>query len=464
MTLKLVSLPGKIGWGVINRRLPAERGRLFIVVINPATRDVVASVSIVSSSNAVAAIEDVRVALPSWKGRTAVERSRLLERWFNFIEQSANRIATVIVMKHRKPLSEALSEVTYAASFVKFFAEEAKRLYSETIPSTSGDKQNILTKKAIGVCAAITPWKFPAAMVTRKAACALTAGCTIFIKPSEFTQFTALLLAELAHEAGIPAGVLDVIVGDAVEINDVLNASPAVQMLSFTGSTRVGQLLITEFVPTVKKSGLELGENAPFIVFYEADLDSAVEGAMASKFRNAGQTCMCANRICVQAGVYNEVSSKPMAWVESLQSGFGLTENLTQGPLVNEGARQKALSHIDDALKHGVRLATGGRPTGGPGHFIEPTVCLLHKQQMMYVQEETFGPVAPLVRFDTEQQAIDLTNSTEFGLASYFFSQDVPRCFRVSEAIESGMVGVSTGLISSEVVPFGGVKQWGLGR
>lgn len=464
MHLNLVSLPEKFGWGVINGSPLSHSDGRTIDVSNPATGELVARVPMASATHTVEAIEAARVALPSWKARTAAERSKLLERWFDLIEEHAPAIAHTMVLEQGKPLSEALGEVGYAASFVKFFAEEAKRIYGETIPSTSKDKRNMVTREAVGVCAAITPWNFPAAMVTRKAAPALAAGCTMVIKPSELTPLTALMLVDLAHEAGIPAGVLNVVVGDAAEIGGVLTASPVVRMLSFTGSTRVGQLLMAQCAPTIKKLGLELGGNAPFIVFDDADLDAAVEAAMTSKFRNAGQTCVCANRLYVQAGVYDAFAAKLVERVQGLKSGFGLMEGVTQGPLINEAARHKALSHIVDAVEQGAHVAIGGKSIEGAGYFMEPTVLLDVTQQMLCMHEETFGPVAPLVRFDTEQEVIELANSTEFGLASYFFSQDVTRCFRVAEAIESGMVGVNTGLISSEVVPFGGVKQSGLGR
>jgi len=464
MSLNLVSLSEKLGRGVVNGQPLYGQDRPCIDVINPATGDLVARVPMASASDTVAAIEAARVALPLWKARTAAERSQLLERWFDLIEERAQAIAHTMVLEQGKPLTEAMGEVTYAASFVKFFAEEAKRLYGEIIPSISRDKRNLVTREAVGVCAAITPWNFPAAMVTRKAAPALAAGCTMVIKPSELTPLTALLLVELAHEAGIPAGVLNVVVGDAAEIGRVLTSSPVVRMLSFTGSTRVGQLLMEQCAATVKKLGLELGGNAPFIVFDDADLDAAVEGAIASKFRNSGQTCVCANRLYVQAGVYDAFAAKLVTRVKTLKPGFGLVEGVTQGPLINESARCKALSHIADAVELGAQVATGGKSVEGPGYFLEPTVLLGVTQKMQCMQEETFGPVAPLVRFETEQEVIDLANSTEFGLASYFFSQSVTRCFRVAEAIESGMVGVNTGLISSEVVPFGGVKQSGLGR
>ncbi len=464
MSLQLVSLPLRHGFGLVGDRLLSHLDGPCIEVINPATGALVARVPKASAADTEEAIASAQQALVSWKALTAVQRSHVLERWFHLIEAHTAALAETMVLEQGKPLEEARAEVGYAASFVKFYAEEAKRLYGEIIPSTAGDRRNMLVREPVGVCAAITPWNFPAAMVTRKAAPALAAGCTMVIKPSELTPLTALLLVQLARAAGVPAGVLNIVVGDAADIGPVLTASPVVRMLSFTGSTRVGQMLMAQCAPTVKKLGLELGGNAPFIVFDDADLDAAVEGAMASKFRNAGQTCVCANRLLVQSGVYDAFAQKLVAKVAALKPGFGLDAGVTQGPLIDEAARQKALSHIADAVERGARLATGGTALAGPGHFLAPAVLLGVTAEMLCMREETFGPVAPLLRFETEQQAIDLANATEFGLASYFYSQDVSRCFRVAEAIESGMVGVNTGLISSEVVPFGGVKQSGLGR
>jgi len=464
MAEKLGLLTEKKAFDVVDGLALSDADRPCIDVTNPATGELVARVPAAGAPDAEQAIEAARVAQLSWKAQPASERSRLLRLWFEAMLDRQDDIARTLVLEQGKPLSEALGEVAYAASFVRFYAEEATRLYGELIPSSSRDKRNLVSREPIGVCAAITPWNFPAAMVTRKAAPALAAGCTMVIKPSELTPLTALLLVELAHEVGIPPGVLNVVVGDAEAIGRVLTSSPVVRMLSFTGSTRIGQLLMAQCAPTVKKLGLELGGNAPFIVFDDADLDAAVEGALASKFRNSGQTCVCANRLYVQDAVYDAFADKLARRVSELKPGSGFDEGVTQGPLINEAARDKALSHIEDALSHGARLAVGGKALPGRGHFLEPTVLLDVRPGMLCMREETFGPVAPLVRFETEQEVVALANSTEFGLASYFFSQDIGRCFRVADAIESGMVGVNTGLISSEVVPFGGVKQSGLGR
>lgn len=464
MSLELVSLPGRHGFGLVCDRVLSNLEGPCIDVTNPATGELVARVPKATAQDTQAAIDAAARAWPAWKALTAAQRSAILERWFALMESYSRQLAETMVLEQGKPMAEALGEVGYAASFVKYYAEEAKRLYGEVIPSTAGDRRNMVLREPVGVCAAITPWNFPAAMVTRKAAPALAAGCTMVIKPSELTPLTALLLVQLAREAGVPAGVLNIVVGDAADIGPVLTSSDTVRMLSFTGSTRVGQLLMAQCAPTVKKLGLELGGNAPFIVFDDADLDAAVDGAIASKFRNAGQTCVCANRLFVQSGVYEAFAQKLIQRVAQLKPGSGLLPDSTQGPLINEAARRKALAHIADALHHGARLGAGGEAIAGPGHFLQPTVLLDVTADMLCMREETFGPVAPLVRFATEQDAIDLANATEFGLASYFYSQDIARCFRVAEAIESGMVGVNTGLISSEVVPFGGVKQSGLGR
>ncbi|HEY1394471.1 NAD-dependent succinate-semialdehyde dehydrogenase [Roseateles sp.] len=433
-------------------------------VVNPATGERVAQVRKDSAQDAQAAIEAARIAQVEWRRRGGHARAEVLQRWFELVIAKTDELARIMVSEQGKPLAEARAEIVYAASYIRFYAEEARRLHGETIPASSSDRRQLVVREPVGVCAAITPWNFPAAMVTRKVAPALAAGCTIVLKPSELTPLTALRLAELALEAGLPVGVLNVVVGDAVEIGAVLTSSPTVRMLSFTGSTPVGRLLMTQCAPTVKKLGLELGGNAPFIVFDDADLDAAVEGAIASKFRNAGQTCVCANRLFVQRGVYEAFASRLIERVRALRTGNGLDEGVTQGPLINEAARRKALSHVRDALDRGARLGIGGEAVDGPGWFMQPTVLLDVKAGMRCLDEETFGPVAPLVAFDSEAEAIAWANASEFGLASYFYSRDVARCFRVAEAIESGMVGINTGAISSETVPFGGIKQSGLGR
>ncbi|KAI1698547.1 aldehyde dehydrogenase family domain-containing protein [Ditylenchus destructor] len=353
---------------------------------------------------------------------------------------SAEELARIMVTEQGKPLAEARGEITYAASYIRFYAEEALRLHGETIPSATPDRRQLVVREPVGVCAAITPWNFPAAMVTRKVAPALAAGCAMVLKPSELTPLTALKLVELAHRAGVPEGVLAVLVGDAVEIGAVLTASPTVRKLSFTGSTEVGRTLMEQCAPTIKKLSLELGGNAPFIVFDDADLDEAVEGALASKFRNAGQTCVCANRFFVQRGVYEEFARRLTERVRALKPGNGFENGVTQGPLINEAARRKALSHVEDARSRGARVATGGEAVAGPGWFMQPTVLLDVTAGMRCLEEETFGPVAPLVVFDDEAEAVAWANASEFGLASYFYSRDVARCFRVAEAIESGMV------------------------
>ncbi|WP_202820227.1 NAD-dependent succinate-semialdehyde dehydrogenase [Roseateles aquatilis] len=449
---------------MIGDRVLSEAGRATIAIENPATGRVFARVGAATATDARAAIETARVAQLDWKRRGGHERGRLLERWFDRITAQARDLAHVMVLEQGKPMAEALAEVAYAASYVKFYAEEAKRLHGEAIPSSSGQRRQFVVREPVGVCAAITPWNFPAAMVTRKAAPALAAGCAMVLKPSELTPLTALLLVELALAAGLPPGLLNVVVGDAAEIGGVLTASPVVRMLSFTGSTRVGQLLMAQCAPTVKKLGLELGGNAPFIVFDDADLDDAVEGALASKFRNAGQTCVCANRLYVQDGIHDAFAAKLTARVRELRPGSGFDERSTQGPLINRAARDKAMAHIHDARAHGARVVCGGEIVDGPGHFMQPTVLTDVTPQMLCHREETFGPVAPLIRFQSEDQVVAWANASEFGLASYFFSRDIARCFRVAEAIEAGMVGINTGLISSEDVPFGGVKQSGLGR
>ncbi|WP_431264390.1 NAD-dependent succinate-semialdehyde dehydrogenase [Roseateles chitinivorans] len=433
-------------------------------VVNPATGERVAQVRKDSAQDTLAAVEAARIAQVEWRRRGGHARAEVLLRWFDLVIAETEDLARVMVSEQGKPLAEARAEIVYAASYIRFYAEEARRLHGETIPAASPDRRQLVVREPVGVCAAITPWNFPAAMVTRKVAPALAAGCTMVLKPSELTPLTALRLADLALEAGLPVGVLNVVVGDAVEIGAVLTSSPAVRMLSFTGSTPVGRLLMAQCAPTVKKLGLELGGNAPFIVFDDADLDAAVEGAIASKFRNAGQTCVCANRLFVQRGVYEDFARRLIKRVGALRTGNGLDEGVTQGPLINEAARRKALSHVRDALDRGARLGIGGEAVDGPGWFMQPTVLLDVKAGMRCLDEETFGPVAPLVAFDTEAEAVAWANASEFGLASYFYSRDVARCFRVAEAIESGMVGINTGAISSETVPFGGIKQSGLGR
>jgi len=394
----------------------------------------------------------------------AKQRAQVLQRWFVLINANADDLAQLITAECGKPLSEARGEVTYGASFVEWFAEEGKRTYGETIPATAVDKRLVVIKQAIGVCAAITPWNFPLAMITRKVAPALAAGCTVVVKPAEQTPLTALALAVLAEEAGFPPGVFNVLTGDPVAIGGELTASPVVRKLSFTGSTEVGRLLMAQCAPTIKKLSLELGGNAPFIVFDDADVDAAVNGALIAKYRNTGQTCVCANRILVQSGVYEEFAQKLAVRAGQLTVGAGIEEGVAQGPLIDDAALAKVEAHVADALTKGARVLCGGARHARGGNFYQPTVLADVTPDMKVACEETFGPVAPLFRFASEAEAVAMANDTEFGLAAYFYSRDVARCWRVGEALEYGMVGVNTGLISNEVAPFGGVKQSGIGR
>ncbi|MGB8544911.1 MAG: NAD-dependent succinate-semialdehyde dehydrogenase, partial [Azonexus sp.] len=402
--------------------------------------------------------------LPAWRALPAKQRAQVLQRWFVLINANADDLAQLITAECGKPLSEARGEVTYGASFVEWFAEEGKRTYGETIPATAVDKRLVVIKQAIGVCAAITPWNFPLAMITRKVAPALAAGCTVVVKPAEQTPLTALALAVLAEEAGFPPGVFNVLTGDPVAIGGELTANPTVRKLSFTGSTEVGRLLMAQCAPTIKKLSLELGGNAPFIVFDDADVDAAVNGALIAKYRNTGQTCVCANRILVQSGVYEEFAQKLAVRAGQLTVGAGIEEGVAQGPLIDDAALAKVEAHVADALTKGARVLCGGARHARGGNFYQPTVLADVTPDMKVACEETFGPVAPLFRFASEAEAVAMANDTEFGLAAYFYSRDVARCWRVGEALEYGMVGVNTGLISNEVAPFGGVKQSGIGR
>jgi succinate-semialdehyde dehydrogenase/glutarate-semialdehyde dehydrogenase len=400
-----------------------------------------------------------------WRAKTAKERAAIMMKWFALLNQHADDLARIMTAEQGKPLAESRGEVSYGASFVEWFAEEARRVYGQTIPSTDNGKRYLVIKQPIGVCAAITPWNFPIAMITRKVAPALAAGCPVVIKPAEQTPLSALAVAELAQRAGMPAGVLNVVTADSeqsIEIGKVLCSSDVVRHLSFTGSTEVGRILMRQCASTVKKLSLELGGNAPFIVFDDADIESAVEGAMASKYRNAGQTCVCANRLYVQAGIYDSFIEKLSAKAQALKVGNGFEAGITTGPLIDDNALAKVEAHVADAVAKGARVVTGGHKLRD--RFYTPTVLADVNSDMLCTKEETFGPVAPVVRFETEAEAIALANATEFGLASYFYSRDVGRIFRVGEALEYGMVGINTGLISTAEVPFGGVKQSGLGR
>jgi succinate-semialdehyde dehydrogenase/glutarate-semialdehyde dehydrogenase len=443
-------------------------GAATFAVTDPATGRELAQVPNLGRAEAQEAIAAAANALNAWRSKPAKERAAVLVRWQQLLVKHADDLARLMTAEQGKPLAEARGEVIYGASFLDWFAEEGKRVYGETIPTTDPTKRYLVLKQAVGVCAAITPWNFPLAMITRKVAPALAAGCTVIIKPAEATPLTALAAAELAQQAGMPSGVLNVLTADAaqsIEIGQVLCESDVVRHLSFTGSTEVGRILMKQCAPTVKKLSLELGGNAPFIVFDDADLDSAVDGALASKYRNAGQTCVCANRIYVQAGVYEAFLEKLSAKVATLKTGNGFESGVNVGPLIDEAALQKVETHVADAIALGAKLLAGGkRLATEAGNFFEPTLLADATPQMLCSREETFGPVAPVFKFQTEAEAITLANSTEFGLASYFYSRDIGRIFRVGEALEYGMVGVNTGLISTAEVPFGGVKQSGLGR
>jgi len=437
-------------------------------VLDPATGHKLADVANLGPQDAELAIKAANAAWPAWRAKTGKERSAILRRWFDLLMAHQEDLGRIMTAEQGKPFAEAKGEVAYGASFVEWFAEEAKRVNGETLPQFDNNRRLMVIKQPIGVCAAITPWNFPLAMITRKVAPALAAGCPVIIKPAELTPLTALAAAELAVRAGIPAGVLNLITADAdnsIAVGKVFCASDVVRHISFTGSTEVGRFLMAQSAPTVKKLSLELGGNAPFIVFDDADIDSAVEGAMASKYRNAGQTCVCANRIYVQDGVYDEFVQKFAAKVAAVKVGNGFEDGVSQGPLIEEAALQKVERHIADAVAKGGKVLTGGkRATDLGAQFFQPTVLAEAQQNMLCATEETFGPFAPVFRFKTEQEAIDAANATIFGLASYFYSRDVGRIFRVSEALEYGMVGINVGILATEHVPFGGVKQSGLGR
>jgi succinate-semialdehyde dehydrogenase/glutarate-semialdehyde dehydrogenase len=436
-------------------------------VADPATGRVLASVANLGAADADAAIAAADRAWPAWRTKTAKERGVVLTRWFQLLMQHADDLARIMTAEQGKPLAEAKGEVGYGASFLEWFAEEGRRVYGQTIPTTDPAKRYLVLKQPIGVCAAITPWNFPIAMITRKVAPALAAGCPVIIKPAEQTPLSALALAELAQRAGMPAGVLNVLVADgpnSIAIGERLCASDVVRHLSFTGSTEVGRILMRQCAQTVKKLSLELGGNAPFIVFDDADLDRAVDGAMVSKYRNAGQTCVCANRFYAQDGIYDDFVARLAAKTRTLQVGNGFDAGVALGPLIDDAALAKVEQHVADATAKGARIVVGGRRAEGGDRFYTPTVLADVGADMLCAREETFGPVAPVFRFRSEGEAIRAANATEFGLASYFYSRDVGRVFRVAEALEYGMVGINTGLISTAEVPFGGVKQSGLGR
>ena len=435
-----------------------------LAVNNPADGLQIGTVPKMGAAETRRAIEAANAALPAWRSKLAKERSVILRKWFDLILANQDDLAVMMTVEQGKPLAESKGEIVYGASFIEWFAEEGKRIYGDTIPQHQADKRIVVIKQPIGVCAAITPWNFPNAMITRKAAPALAAGCTMIIKPASYTPYSALALCELAERAGIPKGVINVVTGSAGAIGGELTSNPLVRKFTFTGSTEIGKQLMAQCAGTVKKVSLELGGNAPFIVFDDADIDAAIEGAMASKFRNTGQTCVCANRLFVQEGVYDQFAQKLAAKVAAMKIGGGLEADVAQGPLIDMKAVEKVEEHIADAVAKGARVVTGGKRSAKGGTFFEPTVLTGVKTDMKVTHEETFGPVAPLFRFKTEQELIKLANDTEYGLASYFYSRDIGRIWRVAEALEYGMVGINVGIISNEVAPFGGVKESGIGR
>ena len=435
-----------------------------ITVTNPATGEIIGAVPRMGAHETRRAIEAARVAFPAWRAQTAGERSMVLRRWFELLLENQEDLAIIMTAEQGKPLAEARGEIVYAASFIEWFAEEGKRVYGDTIPQHQRDKRIMVLKEPIGVCAAITPWNFPAAMITRKAGPALAVGCPMIVKHASLTPFSALALAELASRAGIPAGVFSVVTGASGAIGGEMTSNPVVRKLTFTGSTEIGKQLMKECSGTVKKLALELGGNAPFIVFDDADLDAAVEGAIVSKFRNTGQTCVCTNRFLVQEGVYDAFAEKLVAAVSALKVGDGLQGDPQQGPLIDMNAVVKVEEHIADAVAKGARIVCGGKRHELGRSFFHPTVLADVTSHMVIAREETFGPVAPLFRFSSEEEAIRMANDTEFGLAAYFYTRDIGRVWRVAEGVEYGIVGINTGLISTTVAPFGGVKESGFGR
>ncbi len=439
-------------------------GKATMPVVNPGTGRTIGTAPVFGGAETRLAIDAAARALPAWRGMVAKDRSAILMKWFGLLLTHIDDLALILTTEQGKPLAEAAGEISIAAAYIEWFAEEGKRIYGDVIPTVGNDRRLVVVKEPVGVCAAITPWNFPASMIARKVAPALAAGCTVVIKPAEATPYSAFALAELAHRAGFPPGVLNVVTGHAVAIGNEMCANPTVRKLSFTGSTAVGRLLMQQVAPTVKKLSLELGGNAPFIVFDDADLDAAVEGAMISKFRNAGQTCVCANRIFVQDGVYAAFATKLAAKVAALKVGLGTETGVTQGPLINAKAVAKVEAHVADATARGATVALGGSRHALGGNFYEPTILTDVTPAMQIFSEETFGPVAPLIRFHTDAEVVGMANDSEFGLASYFYSRDIGRAWRIAEQLEAGMVGVNTGLVTTHVAPFGGVKQSGLGR
>jgi succinate-semialdehyde dehydrogenase / glutarate-semialdehyde dehydrogenase len=435
-----------------------------IDVTNPASGEVLGTIPKMGADETRRAIEAANAAYPGWRAKTAKERAGILRKWFDLMMENQEDLAKMMTAEQGKPLKESMGEIVYAASFIEWFAEEGKRVYGDVIPQHAPGKRIVVTKEPIGVCAAITPWNFPAAMITRKCGPALAAGCTMVVKPATATPYSALALAVLAERAGVPAGVFSVVTGSSGAIGGEMTSNPIVRKLTFTGSTEIGKLLMEQCAATVKKTSMELGGNAPFIVFDDADIDEAVLGAMASKFRNTGQTCVCANRLLVQNGVYEEFSKKLAAAVEEMRVGDGLKGETEQGPMIDMAAVEKVEEHIQDAVSKGAKVISGGARHDLGGTFFQPTVLADVNTDMKVTREETFGPVAPLYRFETEEQALQMANDTEFGLAAYFYSRDIGRVWRVMEGLEYGIVGVNEGIISTEVAPFGGMKESGTGR
>jgi succinate-semialdehyde dehydrogenase / glutarate-semialdehyde dehydrogenase len=448
---------------IAGKWVQADSGRT-IMVKNPANGEPIGEVPALGTAETRRAIEAAHRAQGAWRAMLAKDRAAILRKVNDLMMANADDLAVIMTAEQGKPLAESKGEIAYAASFIEWFAEEGKRIYGDTIPQNAKGRRILVLKEPIGVFAAITPWNFPAAMITRKAGPGWAVGCTGVIRPASQTPFSALALAVLCERAGMPAGVCNVITGPSSETGAELTSNPLVRKLTFTGSTEVGAKLLAQCAPTIKKTSMELGGNAPFIVFDDADLDAAVTGAMASKYRNTGQTCVCANRILVQDGVYDAFATKLKAAVEAMKIGNGMEPGVTQGPLINADAVKKVEEHIEDALRRGASVVTGGKRHSLGGNFFQPTVLANVPQDAMIFHEETFGPVAPLFRFKTEEEAISLANDTEFGLASYFYSRDVGRIFRVAEALEYGIIGINEGIISTEVAPFGGMKASGLGR
>lgn len=443
--------------------LDADSGETLNVT-NPANGEVLGTIPNMGAAETHRAIEAAEKAQKLWRAKSAKERAVIMRNWFELVMENQDDLALIMTLEQGKPLAEARGEIAYGASYLEWYAEEGKRAYGDVIPGPASDRRVIVTKEPVGVCAAITPWNFPAAMITRKVGAALGAGCSIVVKPAAETPYSAFALCVLAEEAGVPSGLVSVVTGSASEIGKEMTSNPIVRKLSFTGSTEVGRILMSQCSDQIKKVSLELGGNAPFIVFNDADLDGAVEGAMMSKYRNAGQTCVCANRIYVQDEIYDAFAEKFVAAVNQIKVGDGTVEGVNQGPLIDEAAVTKVQDHIADALSKGAKVATGGKPHSLGGLFFEPTVVTEVTSEMKVAREETFGPLAPLFRFKTEEEVVQMANNTEYGLAAYFYSRDIGRVWRVAEALEYGMVAINNGILSNEAAPFGGVKQSGIGR